>query len=84
MKFLVTRTSAINGDLTDNTPPCEGAVLLNPDREIWEPPLYGIELDTLEDLMAFKERVGCSVIIGKPFDKSDYADVELPVETIEE
>ena len=76
MKFLVTRTSAIYGDCT---PPCEGAVLLNPDRESWEPPLYGIELDTLEDLMAFKESVKYPVIINKPFDKSDYADVELEI-----
>lgn len=76
MKFLVTRTSAIYGGCT---PPCEGAVLLNPDRETWEPPLYGIELDTLEDLMAFKERVGYSVIVGKSREESDWSDVELEI-----
>lgn len=78
MKFLVKRTST--GWLTTyNDPPCDGAVLLNPDMEEMECPAWGIEIESLEALVAFMESVNNPVIIGKPFDKSDYADVELEI-----
>lgn len=78
MKFLVKRTST-DWLTTSNDPPCDGAVLLNPDREKWESPAWGIEIESLEALVAFKESVKNPVIIGKPFGKSDYADVELEI-----
>ena len=78
MKFLVKRTST-DWLTTSNDPPCDGAVLLNPDREKWESPAWGIEIESLEALVAFKESVKNPVIIGKPFGKSDYADVKLEI-----
>lgn len=78
MKFLVKRTST--GWLTTyNDPPCDGAVLLNPDREEGEMPAWGIEIESLEALVAFMESVKHPVIISEPFGKSDYADVELEI-----
>lgn len=76
MRFLVKRTSQCWGNVSA---PCEGAELLNPEREKWESPQWGVELDTLEDLLEFYRKQKSPVIIGKPFDKSDYSDIELEI-----
>ena len=76
MKFLVKRASQIYGD---ESAPCEGATLLNPQREEWDVPRWGIELETLGDLLAFRKKQKAPVIIGEPFDKSDYSDIELEI-----
>lgn len=76
MRFLVKRTSRIYGD---ESSPCEGAKLLNPQRDTWEEPQWGIELETIDDLLDFYRKQKHPVIIGKPFDESDYSDVELEI-----
>lgn len=76
MRFLVKRTSQGWGDVSA---PCKGATLLNPQRKEWDTPEWGIELETLEDLLHFREEQKCKVIIGKPFGESDYSDVELEI-----
>lgn len=76
MRFLVKRTSQGWGDVSA---PCKGATLLNPQRKEWDTPKWGIELETLDDLLDFCRKQDHPVIIGKPFDESDYSDVELEI-----
>lgn len=60
MKFYISRTSDYCGD----NKPCDEAICLNPDRNPdWELGAYGIEFNSLEDLLAFKKRIGEEIII---------------------
>lgn len=71
MKFLITRTSQSSHY---DTPPCEGAMLVNT-----RPYKWGIEFETLDDFLAFCKKQKHQVIIGTPFDPSDYSDIELEI-----
>ena len=62
MKFYIETSSWSYEEKT----PCEGAVLVNPDRAEWERPLYCIEIETLEELIALKDRVNHSIILAGP------------------
>lgn len=58
MKFIVTRTSQ-----WDNEKPCENAKLDN-EVNLWGDKQWYIEINTIEELMAFKQEVGFAIIIG--------------------
>lgn len=57
MKFTVTRTSQ-----WDNEKPCERAKF--DEVDIWGDKRWYIEINTIEELMAFKREVGVPIIIG--------------------
>lgn len=57
MKFIVTRTSQ-----WDNEKPCENAKLDN-EVNLWGDKQWYIEINTIEELMAFKREVGVPIII---------------------
>lgn len=60
MKFYISRTS----DFCGEKKPCDEAICLNPNRnQDWENGVYGIEFNSLEDLLAFKKRIGEEIII---------------------
>ena len=68
MKFKIYRTS----DLECENPPCEGAKLVRA-GSMTDSAVYEIEIDTLEDLLQLKDRVGEGVIIGNSkFSKTGY------------
>lgn len=58
MKFIVTRTSQ-----WDDEKPCENAKLDN-EVDLFGNKQWYIEINTIEELMAFKREVGVSIIIG--------------------
>lgn len=57
MKFIVTRTSQ-----WDDEKPCENAKLNN-EVNLWDDKQWYIEINTIEELMAFKREVGVPIII---------------------
>lgn len=70
MKFYISRTSDFSGD----NKPCDEAICLNPNRNPdWELCVYGIEFNSLEDLLAFKKRIGEEIIIKERDDSSPNA-----------
>lgn len=62
MKFQVTRTS----DWANSAPPCEGATLAHRHVGDLDEDIYTIEIESLEDLVRFKEKVGKEIIITTP------------------
>lgn len=76
MKFQVTRTS--DWGCTVN-PPCEGATLALDRSSICDSNIYTIELETLEDLIRFKEKVGKEIIITKPLDCEDISPLQIEI-----
>ena len=74
MKFYVTRTSEPYNDF----PPCEGAIKLE-ETNMWENPLWGIEINSLEELLALKDKVKYSIIIGKSFDGAQHSDYSIEI-----
>ena len=58
MKFIVTRTSQ-----WDNEKPCKNAKL-DYEVNLWGDKQWYIEINTIEELMAFKREVGVPIIIG--------------------
>ena len=58
MKFIVTRTSQWGDEK-----PCENAKL-DDEVNVWGNKRWYIEINTLAELMAFKQEVGVPIIIG--------------------
>ena len=75
MKFYISSTTGYY----DEEPPCEGAVLLNPERKKYDTPQYGIEINSLEDLIALKSKVGHPLIIGDTWYDQKYSPYELEI-----
>lgn len=72
MKFYISRTSNIE-------PPCDEAVLLNPNRDKeWEDAVYGIEINTLKELLTLKEKYG-DIIIEKTYKDESYSNLEIEI-----
>lgn len=62
MKFYITRTSGWY--VTSENPPIDGITLINPNHEELEDPIYTIDLDTLDDLIALVVQAGHPIIVG--------------------
>lgn len=75
MKFQVTRTS----DWANSAPPCEGATLAHRHVGDLDEDIYTIEIDTLEDLIRFKEKVGKEIIITKPYGCEDISPLKIEI-----
>lgn len=75
MKFYISSTSGYYDEKT----PCDGAVLLNPKRGEFETPEYGIEINTLEELIALKNKVGHPIIIEDSWRNNGYSPYELEI-----
>lgn len=76
MKFIVIRTS----DWGSESIPCQGAELLNPDfKQTDESPVWGIEIDTLEQLMQFCNTYGDIVITASSREVSKYASCVIEI-----
>ena len=67
MKFIVSRTS---GNYNEK-PPCEGAFVARENRQYTN--LWGIEINSLEDLLALCEKQQYELIITK-YDNHGYYD----------
>lgn len=60
MKFRVSRTSGLFG----RSVPCEGAYLVSTPENPYSRHVWGINMDTIEDLIAFADRYGPLVLTG--------------------
>ena len=75
MKFYVSRTSL----MFDEEQPCEGAILLNPDYDKTEDsPIWGIEINDLDELIKFKREYG-SIIIKRTYNNPEYSELEIEI-----
>ena len=75
MKLYLTRTSGYYED----TPPVEGAVLLNPVREEWDDRLFGIEINTIEELVELMKEVNHPIILEHTYNDKEYSPYELEI-----
>lgn len=76
MKFYISRTS----DPFNENSPCDNAILLNPNRDVsWENPIYGIEINSLEELMELKNKVGDIIISEAYYDDISYSPYEIEI-----
>lgn len=58
MKFVITRTSCYNDEQ-----PCEDAKW-NGEIDEWGSKIWTIEINSVEELLALKGKVGCPIIVG--------------------
>lgn len=73
MKFYVSRSSSTYEI------PCEEAVLLNPNRNKgWEDAVYGIEINTLEELLEFRDKYD-DIIIRETYNDKSYSELEIEI-----
>lgn len=64
MRFVISRTSAF-WDNTKNKPPCVSAFSNRVDQV--GDPVWEINIETLEDLLAFKEQICHHLVLGTTF-----------------
>lgn len=72
MKFQVTRTS----DYDKDKKPCDRAVL-SEHKTCYGESIWEIEINSLEDLIAFRKEVGHPVILLEPYDVKDMHELEI-------
>lgn len=78
MKFYITRTSLYYE--SEPISPIGDATMLNPNKEKWEDFKWGIEIGSLEELIALKEKVRVPVILRSPYeDDCNYSKYELEI-----
>ena len=69
MKFIV---SASNG-----RPIADGIKIVGKDE--YGDYIYGIEINTLVELIEFKKKVDCGIIISDTYEENDYSDLEIEI-----
>ena len=77
MKVYLSTTTGYYDDV--DTPPVEEAVLLNPVREEWDDKLFGIEINTLEELVELMKKVNHPIILRHTYNDESYSPYELEI-----
>ena len=75
MKFYIRRTTGSY----NNEPPCAKATLLNPDRGEWDDPEFGIEVNTIEELVELMKSSGHPIILEHTYNDEKYSPYELEI-----
>ncbi len=76
MKYIISKTSSFG---QRNEAPCEGAVAVGCNE--FGDTLWGIEINTLEELMALQDKVGHPLIIGPApyYDANEYSGKAIEI-----